>query len=96
MVDASQKPLVTITGISGYLGSHVALLFLKDGGYRVRGTVRDPANQSKVAPIQQAYGAELFSQLELVQADLTDEASLASAITGSTFVVHTASPIAYF
>ena len=44
MVDAAEKPLVTITGISGYIGSHVALLFLKDGGYRVRGTVRDPNN----------------------------------------------------
>ena len=66
MVDASEKPLVTITGISGYLGSHTALLFLQDGGYRVRGTVRDPSNESKVAPIRQAFGEELFGQLELV------------------------------
>jgi nucleoside-diphosphate-sugar epimerase len=38
------KPLVVITGISGYLGSQVCLTFLKHGGYRVRGTVRDTKN----------------------------------------------------
>jgi len=59
MAEAGQNPLVTVTGISGYIGSHVALLFLKDGGYRVRGTVRDLSDQTKVAPIQQAFG-ELF------------------------------------
>lgn len=75
MVEAVQRPLVTVTGISGYIGSHVALLFLKDGGFRVRGTVRDLNDPVKVNPIRNAYG-ELFSQLELVQADLTDDASL--------------------
>ena len=90
-----EKPLVTITGITGYIGSHVAKLFLQDGGFRVRGTVRDPNNESKVAPIREAYG-ELFSSLELVQADLTDDASLASAVAGSTYVVHIAAPISFF
>ena len=42
MVENAEKPLVVVTGISGNLGSHVALKFLQDGGYRVRGTVRDP------------------------------------------------------
>lgn len=45
---AEQQPLVTITGISGYLGAWVALYFLQDGGYRVRGTVRDKNNAAKV------------------------------------------------
>ena len=38
------KPIVTLTGISGYLGSITCLEFIKDGGYRVRGTVRDKDN----------------------------------------------------
>lgn len=75
MVDGAEAPLVTVTGISGYIGSHVALLFLKDGGYRVRGTVRNTNDPAKVDPIRNAFG-ELFERLELVQADLTDEASL--------------------
>ena len=46
-----EKPLVTITGITGYLGSYCCLLFLQDGGYRVRGTTRDTENMKKIKPI---------------------------------------------
>jgi thioester reductase-like protein len=48
----AQKPLVTITGVTGYLGSMTALDFLKDGSYRVRGTVRSTSNQAKLAPLK--------------------------------------------
>lgn len=58
MVESS-KPTVVITGITGYLGSHVALVFLKDGSYNVRGTVRDTKNPVKIEPIRKAFG-ELF------------------------------------
>ena len=85
------KPIVTLTGISGYLGSVTCLEFLKDGGYKVRGTVRNKDNQERIAPLRTAFGAH-FDQLELVNADLTDEQSLVEAIKGSTYVVHLASP----
>ena len=75
MEETKQKPLVTITGITGYLGAHVCHHFLKDGSYRVRGTVRSKTNTSKIDPIKKAYG-ELFNQLELVEADLLDDASM--------------------
>ena len=42
--DKLSKALVTITGVSGYLGAQVCLAFLKDGSYRVRGTVRSLKN----------------------------------------------------
>lgn len=89
--DAVGKPIVTLTGISGYLGSLTCLEFIKDGGYRVRGTVRDKDNQEKLAPLRAAFGAH-FDKLELVNADLLDEQSLITAIKGSTYVVHLASP----
>ena len=92
-IRGEEKPLVTITGITGYVGSHVAKLFLQDGGFRVRGTVRDPNNQAKLAPIQQAFGQELFDKMELVAADLLDDGSLGRAISGSTYVIHVASPV---
>ena len=38
------KPLVTITGVAGYIGSQICLDFLKSGEFRVRGTVRDHKN----------------------------------------------------
>ena len=82
---------MTITGITGYIGAEVCLVFLKDGGYRVQGTVRDTKNEKKIDPIREAFG-EYFNQLELVEADLLDELSLINAINGSTYVVHVASP----
>jgi len=91
MVDGGEKPIVTLTGITGYIGAETTLLFLKDGGYRVRGTVRDKTNEAKMAPIREAFG-DHFDQLELVEADLMDEQSMITAIAGSHFVVHLASP----
>ena len=41
-----------------------------------------------MAPLREAFG----DQVEFVEADLLDEASLFKAIEGSTYVVHTASP----
>ena len=50
------KPLVVITGISGYVGSQVCLSFLKHGGFRVRGTVRSTKNPAKMEPLIKAFG----------------------------------------
>jgi len=86
-----EKPLVVITGVSGFLGAHVCHVFLKDGSYRVRGTVRNPSDEDKIKPLKDGFG-ELFDQLELVAADLTDEASLTDACAEAAYVIHTASP----
>ena len=61
MVEASSdnRPIVTLTGISGFLGSHVGLQLLQDGSYRVRGTVRSKTNTKKIDPLRKAYG-DLF------------------------------------
>ena len=47
MVDGD-KPIILVTGISGYAGSQVALALLEDGSYKVRGTVRDKNNAAKI------------------------------------------------
>ena len=86
-----QKPIVTITGISGFIGSRVCLDFLQSEDYHVRGTVRDSKNEAKTAPLRKAFG-EYFNKLELVDADLLNTESVTKAIAGSTYVVHTASP----
>jgi nucleoside-diphosphate-sugar epimerase len=93
MVDAG-KPVVTITGISGFIGSYVCLDFLKTGEFRVRGTVRDKNNEAKIEPLRKAFG-DYFAQLELVEADLLDAESITRALDGSTYVVHTASPVVF-
>ena len=49
----SAKPIVLITGVSGYIGCHVARVFVEDGGFEVRGTVR---NLEKIPMIKAALG----------------------------------------
>ena len=87
----SNKPIVVITGVSGYIGSQVCSMFLKSGKYRVRGTVRNKDDKTKIAPLQKAFGDD-FKNLELVNADLMNQESLDKAIEGATYLVHTASP----
>lgn len=89
----STKPLVVITGISGYLGSQVCRSFLADGSYRIRGTVRDKNNAKKMEPLKKAFGEVGFNSIEFVECDLLKPASLEKAIEGCDFLVHTASPI---
>lgn len=90
MVEIAKKRVV-ITGISGFLGSHVCLTFLNDGAFTVRGTVRDKANLKKLAPLRRAFG-DKFDELELFEADLLDAQSIDAAIAGQDYIVHTASP----
>ena len=67
------------------------MYFLKNGSFKVRGTVRSLNNPKKIEPLKRAFG-EYFDQLELVEADLLDEKSMIQAMEGSTYIVHTASP----
>ena len=46
------KPVVTITGISGFLGSRIE--FLETGEYTMRGAVRNKNNKAKIAPLRKA------------------------------------------
>ena len=87
----SDKPRVLITGITGFLGSHICLQFLQDGGYQVVGSVRDRKNPKKMQPIKDGFGP-LFDNLEIVELELTDEESILRAAKGCQFIVHTASP----
>ena len=86
-----EKPLVVITGSTGYIGSHVALKFLQNGGFRVRGTTRS-IKPEKIDPLKEAFG-EHFGNIEFVECDLQNEESMHKAIEGATYVVHLATPI---
>mmetsp|Transcript_30911 Transcript_30911/g.73673 ORF Transcript_30911/g.73673 Transcript_30911/m.73673 type:complete len:353 (+) Transcript_30911:107-1165(+) len=89
------KATVTVTGVTGFIGSRVCLDFLQHGDFKVRGTVRDKSSKSKMDMLKKAFGEELFGRLDLVEADLLDEESLISACEGSTYIVHTASPVLF-
>ena len=49
------------------------------------------SNPIKMDPIKKGLG-ELFSQLDIVEADLLDPESMKNAVVGSDYVIHTASP----
>jgi dihydroflavonol-4-reductase len=81
--------LVLVTGVSGYVGQHVAAELLK-AGFRVRGTVRDMAKSSSVLKNLQAVVDT--SNLEFVVADLLKDAGWDDAVKGCSAVLHIASP----
>ena len=58
----------------------------------MRGTVRDKTNAGKIEELKAAFG-EHFTNLELVDVDLLNADSVNAAVAGSTYVVHTASPV---
>lgn len=89
-MDLGQSPqdtTVLVTGISGFLGGHVALQLLQRG-YCVRGSLRNitaaPALLSRFQPVAE--------HLSLVEADLDRDSGWAEAVAGCDFVIHTASP----
>jgi len=81
---------VLLTGISGFLGGHVALQLLQSG-YTVRGSVRKLAKADKVRETLARAGADI-ARLEIVALDLLDDAGWDDAMDGVRYLLHTASP----
>src|SRR4051812_42941191 len=77
--------LVLVTGGSGFIGAH-CIKRLHEDGYRVRTTVRSLAREGEVRDM---VGD---GPLEVVPADLTDDAGWADAVAGCAYVLHVASP----
>ena len=49
---------VLLTGISGFLGSHIALQLLNKG-YKVRGSLRNMARSDEVRKALESHGADI-------------------------------------
>ncbi len=81
---------VLVTGVTGFVGGHVALQLL-NAGYRVRGSLRSPGRADKVRKELEAAGA-VTNALEFVTLDLLDDAGWAEAMSGVYAVMHVASP----
>jgi len=81
---------VLLTGISGFLGGHVALSLL-NAGYTVRGSLRNLARADQVRDTLHRAGAET-GRLEFVTLDLLSDRGWDEAMAGVRYLQHTASP----
>lgn len=79
-----------VTGATGFVAGHVIEELLTHG-HRVRGTVRSLRDPGRVAHLR-ALAERTGGSLELVEADLLDDAGWAEAVAGCEDVLHVASP----
>ncbi|GAA2035639.1 aldehyde reductase [Agromyces tropicus] len=82
--------LVLVTGGTGFVGITCIIRLLRDGT-RVRTTVRDLARADEVRELVRRGGADPGG-VEVVAADLLDDAGWSDAVAGATAVLHVASP----
>ena len=87
--NASARDLLRLAFPAGFVGSHCVRVLLA-GGFRVRGTVRDPKDDAKTAPLRELEGAS--DRLELVAANLMKDDGWTEAVAGAMYVLHVASP----
>ncbi len=87
----SDSLTITITGISGWLASHIAIKLLA-AGHTVQGTVRDCGRIDAVARAIEVHAST--DRLSIVDAELTSDRNWDDAISGTDYVMHVASPIA--
>ncbi|MEO1745634.1 MAG: NAD-dependent epimerase/dehydratase family protein, partial [Pseudomonadota bacterium] len=85
---------VLLTGISGFIGGHIALQLFQRG-YHVVGAVRDEEDIGFVRGYLRPHidGSELAEKLTFVVADLLKRDDWRAAMEGCHAVIHTASPI---
>ncbi|KAL8763274.1 MAG: hypothetical protein Q9203_007427 [Teloschistes exilis] len=88
-----QGSLVLVTGVNGYIGSHIADQFL-EAGYRVRGSTRDVDKATCVREFfSKKYGEGKFETV--VVADMVKEGAFDEAVKGCSGIAHVASDLSF-
>ena len=81
---------ILLTGVSGWIGKHVAIELL-NSGYEVLGTVR---NKDLIEQTKQTLASQKTSldKLSFVELDLLHDAGWDEAAKGCKYIIHVASP----
>ena len=75
---------VLLTGLTSYLGSHIAKILLKklhSSSYNIKATVRNKNKLQSLSPLIKEGGQEAFNRITLVEMDLNKPESLIDAIS---------------
>ncbi|KJZ69442.1 hypothetical protein HIM_11171 [Hirsutella minnesotensis 3608] len=83
--------LVLVTGVNGYIGSHVAEQLLQHG-FRVRGTARDSYKAAYTCELFLAKYNEAVFEVQVVQ-DMASDGAFDEAVKGCEGVIHVASDL---
>lgn len=89
----SSSPIL-VTGASGFVAIHTIIQLLEQG-YRVRGTVRSLSKEAEVREAVSKY-VQANDRLEILSADLEQEAGWNEALKDVDYVLHIASPFPLF
>ncbi|KAL2681186.1 hypothetical protein Neosp_008793 [[Neocosmospora] mangrovei] len=82
---------VMVTGVNGFIGSHVADQFLQFG-FKVRGTVRDTAKSTWVSNLfEKKYGKGSFDLVSVP--DMTIDGALDEGVKGVSAIIHVATVV---
>lgn len=87
---SSDTKIVLVTGINGYIGSHIGLLLLQKG-YTVRGTSRSSSAHTHL--LSDAFKGYAEHYQHAVVPDITAPNAFDDAVQGVHGIIHTASPV---
>jgi dihydroflavonol-4-reductase len=94
-MDKNNVKNVLVTGITGFIGSHVAVQLLNNG-YAVRGSMRNLNRKDSILEILKTNCPNLNpDRIEFVKGELTNPEDWDKAMEGMDFVMHVASPLPF-
>ncbi|KAJ3114606.1 methylglyoxal reductase (NADPH-dependent) gre2 [Physocladia obscura] len=83
---------VLVSGVSGYIGCHVARELLQQG-FSVRGTVRSPEKTEQVREVLLQFTTYPAQISFAIVKDIGEPSAFDEAVVGVDYIIHTASPV---
>ncbi|MGG6310512.1 GDP-mannose 4,6-dehydratase [Paenibacillus macerans] len=78
----NNKPLVLVTGGSGFIAVHIILKLLEKQ-YRVRATLRTMSRQDEIKAMLKTGGVTNLEDLSFIQTDLSSDKNWDQAVKGA-------------